>query len=74
MTGPPVPKVFLSYSHLDKHIARRLVRRLTAYGIRVWLDERELRIGPTLPSSIRSQIKDSDTLLVITSQVSANSE
>ncbi len=74
MANTPVPKVFLSHSHLDKRVARRLLRRLTAHGIRVWLDERELRVGATLTSSIRSQIEDSDVLLVIASQASADSK
>lgn len=73
MTRTTVPKVFLSHSHVDKRIARRLVRRLTAHGIRVWLDERELRVGAALASSIRSQIDDSDTLLVIASPASTDS-
>jgi hypothetical protein len=74
MASTQIPKVFLSHSHLDKRVARRLLRRLTAHGIRVWLDERELRVGVALTSSIRSQIEASDALLVIASQASADSE
>lgn len=74
MTVQPAPKVFLSHSHRDKRVARRLVRSLTAHGIKVWIDERELRVGTTLTPSIRSQIEDSNMLLVIASQASAGSK
>lgn len=68
------PTVFLSHSHVDKRVARRLCRRLTAHGINVWLDERELRVGAALTSSIRLQIEASDALIVIASQASADSK
>jgi hypothetical protein len=74
MSTQPVPTVFLSHSHVDKRVARRLVRRLTAHGIKVWIDERGLRIGSTLTSSIRTQIEGADALLVVASQASAVSE
>src|SRR5271155_2948456 len=68
------PTVFISYSHLDKLVARRLLRELTAHGIKAWLDERELRVGAALTSSIRAQIEGADALLVIGSQASADSK
>jgi len=45
-----------------------LYRRLTAHGIRAWIDERELRVGATLTTSIRQQIHQSDVVLVIVSK------
>src|SRR6516164_8791891 len=74
MAAQAVPTVFLSHSHLGKRVARRLVRRLTAHGIKVWLDERELRVGAALTSSIRAEIRSADRLLVIASQASADSK
>lgn len=74
MTVQSGPKVFLSHSHSDKRVARRLVRRLTAHGVKVWIDERELRVGAALTSSIRSQIEAATMLLVIASQASAGSK
>lgn len=71
MSAQPRPTVFLSHSHIDKRVARRLVRRLTAHGIKVWIDDRELRIGTTLSSSIRTQIQGVDVVLVVASQASA---
>ena len=72
--APSVPGVFLSHSHVDKSVARRLVRRLMAHGINVWLDERELKLGAALTDVIREQIQHADLLLVITSQQSATSK
>jgi hypothetical protein len=74
VTGKSTPTVFLSHSHVDKRVARRIVRRLTAHGIRVWIDERELPLGATLTTSIREQIQKSDALLVIVSKDSAVSK
>jgi TIR domain len=70
----PFPTVFISYSHSDKDVARRLVRELTPRGVKVWLDERELRVGTALTSSIRRHIQSAETLLVVASAASANSE
>jgi hypothetical protein len=72
--GKTTPTVFLSHSHVDKRVARRMVRRLTAHNIRVWIDERELQVGATLTASIRDQIHQSDVLLVIVSKDSAVSK
>jgi len=74
MSTQQTPTVFLSHSHKDRHVARRLVRRLSAHGIKVWIDERELRLGSTLAKSLQAQIKAADALLVIASNASAVSK
>ena len=68
------PTVFLSYSHRDQLVARRIVRELTERGIKTWLDERELRIGAALTASIRSHIEAADALLVVASHAAADSQ
>jgi hypothetical protein len=73
MGAPAGPKLFLSHSHKDKRVARCLVRYLTACGITVWIDERELRVGADLSSSIRRQIQTADVVLVVASEASAMS-
>ena len=73
MAESPTPRVFLSHSHRDKRLARRVVRQLTAHRIAVWIDERELRLGAVLSASIRAQIEASDVLLVIATEASAAS-
>ncbi len=73
MPAPANLTVFLSHSHQDKRVARRLVRRLRAHGLRVWIDERELPPGTTLTAAIQEQIKSADMLLVVASAASAAS-
>src|ERR1700741_3795779 len=68
------PKLFLSYSHQDRRVARCLVRYLTAGGISVWMDERELRVGAALSLSIRTQIQCADLVLVVASENSGMSD
>jgi hypothetical protein len=68
------PTVFLSYSHRDQVVARRIVRELTERRVKTWLDERELRIGAALTASIRSQIEAADALLVVASHAAAASQ
>ena len=74
MSPQQTPTVFLSHSHKDRRVARRLVRRLSAHSIKVWIDERELRLGSALTETLQAQIKAADALLVIASTASAVSK
>jgi hypothetical protein len=74
MSPQQTPTVFLSHSHKDRRVARRLVRRLSAHSIKVWIDERELRLGSALNETLQAQIKAADALLVIASNGSAVSK
>jgi hypothetical protein len=65
--------LFISHNHLDKPIARRVARRLGAYGIPTWLDERELRIGNRLSPTIEQHITNCGTVLVIATEAAAGS-
>lgn len=64
--------VFLSYRSTDRDFARRLAGDLDRAGIRIWLDERELRVGDDL-GAIASTIRGSDCLVVILTQAVADS-
>src|ERR1041384_1132257 len=66
--------VFISHSHQDKIIARRIARRLSAYGIDAWLDERELRIGAVLTPVLQQHIQDAKLVLVVASDAAARSD
>ena len=68
-----MPAYFISHSHTDKPIARRVARRLGAYGVTVWLDERELRFGDVLGPVIEERIRSCDAVLVIASSAAAGS-
>ncbi len=68
-----MPKVFVSYSHQDKPVARRIARFLRSYGVDAWLDERELRLGNRLDDSIQRAIIGCDTVLVVASDAATKS-
>ena len=68
MTG-----VFLSHSHQDKRIARRLARELRPYRFRVWIDEAELRLGVELGATLRAHIEESDVVVVVASAAASAS-
>jgi TIR domain len=66
--------VFLSHSHADKSIARRLAKDLRAAGVIVWIDEAELEIGSSLVRGIGEAIDTHDFLIVLLSENSVRSE
>ena len=69
-----MPSVFISYTHADQLIARRVARRLSAYDIDAWLDERELRLGSVLEPSIKDHINDCDLVVPIATAAASQSE
>ena len=44
--------VFLSHSSKDEAVVRPLAERLRADGLRVWLDEWEIKPGDSIPTKI----------------------
>lgn len=67
------PSVFLSHSHKDKAFVRTLARNLERFGIRVWLDEAELRVGDSLIATLSQVIKDIDIVVAVISTSSVQS-
>jgi HEAT repeat protein len=70
----PKPSIFLSYSHLDKRFARRIAGDLMKYGVNVWIDEGEIRLGDSLIEKISQAIVTMDYLAVVLSPASVKSE
>lgn len=66
--------IFLSHSWNDKFFARKLAERLREYGIKVWIDEAEIRVGDSIIRKISDAIKETDYVAVILSHNSVNSE
>ena len=66
--------IFLSHSWHDKSFARRLAQDLRSYGIRVWIDEAEIRVGDSLVEKIRSGIDETEYVGAIISSRSVQSE
>lgn len=68
-----MPSVFLSHNSKDKPKARELAGKLAAYGIAVWLDERELDIGDSLVGQIGDAILSTDYFAILLSKNSVSS-
>ncbi len=66
--------IFLSHSHADKELARRLARGLRNAGVKVWIDEAELDIGDSLVEKIGQAIDVTDFLAVLLSSNSVRSQ
>ena len=69
-----MPSVFLSHSSKDKSFVRKLAERLRSCGVRVWLDEAEIRIGDSLIARIGEAIDECDFCAVVLSPSSVESE
>jgi hypothetical protein len=67
-------RAFISYSWIDKPLARRLARRLRHAGIDVFLDETHLDPGTRLPDSLKREIARSSHVLVVWTPAAAASE
>jgi len=66
-------RVFISYSHLDQAIARRIARRMSAYGVTLWLDEQRLNYGDSLSTQLRDQLERADVIVVVASNAATRS-
>jgi len=67
------PNLFLSHNSSDKPFVRRLAGDLRAAGVRVWLDEAEIRVGDSLIAKIADAIADAEYLGVVLSSRSVKS-
>lgn len=66
--------IFLSHTHADKPFVRQLAQDLRALGIRVWLDEAEIKLGDSLIQKIRAGIDQMEYLGVVLSKNSVKSK
>ena len=60
--------VFLSHSSKDKAVVRAVAERLRADGLRVWLDEWEIRPGDSIPAKIEEGLEHSRVLVLCMSR------
>ncbi|MBF0629202.1 MAG: tetratricopeptide repeat protein [Magnetococcales bacterium] len=65
---------FISHTSSDKPLAEKLRQALSAYGVKAWLDARELTGGDELPKEIREQIDSVPYFIVLLSIKSLNSD
>jgi len=66
--------IFLCHSSKDKFFVRELAARLRDAGVRVWLDEAEIKIGDSLTQKIGQAIDEMDYFGVVLSRHSITSE
>jgi sRNA-binding protein len=69
-----VASIFISYSHADKELARALAEVLRRRGLKVWIDEGELKVGDSLIERIATAITEIDFFLALVSESSRNSD
>lgn len=65
--------VFISYSHGDAVLARRICRFLQSQGVRCWLDEHEMVPGDDIYDRIDLGIQQHDRVLLLASSTSLSS-
>src|ERR1039457_6318536 len=56
--------VFLSHSAKDKAMVRDLAARLQKDGLRVWLDEEQIKPGDSIPAKIEAGLEHSRVLVL----------
>lgn len=65
--------VFISHSTKDRWIARQIAKLLEAAGgIKTFLDERDIKVGDSIPESIRTNIQQCNEFLVLITRNSLN--
>lgn len=66
-------KVFISHSHKDKEVVRRLADDLRRYDFDVWLDEDLISPGEQWTDKINESLESSDVVLIIMSHNTSKS-
>ncbi|HEX9424380.1 MAG TPA: toll/interleukin-1 receptor domain-containing protein [Pyrinomonadaceae bacterium] len=65
--------VFISHSTKDRWIAKQIAKLLEAAGgIKTFLDERDIKVGDSIPESIRTNIQQCNEFLVLLTRNSLN--
>jgi len=68
-------KIFISHSSKDKWAARTISQKLNSInGVTTFLDEKDIKTGESINSSIQQNLKDCDDFLVLLSPASTKSE
>jgi hypothetical protein len=68
--------VFISHSSKDRWIARQMAaiieRRARRYGVRTFLDEKNLEAGASIPEEIRRHLESCEEFLVLLTSLSVS--
>ena len=75
-SGPPIQwqSCFISYSHKDEELARRLHERMREANMRVWYAPEDMKGGKKLHEQVFEAIQLEDRLLLVLSEHSIQSE
>jgi hypothetical protein len=65
--------VFLSHANADKPLVRRLAEDLKRHGVRVWLDEAEIKPGESIIAKLEEGVSEMRYLFFVASKSSVNS-
>lgn len=65
--------IFISYSSIDRIYAEKLAHDLRAWGVSVWWDEWEIKVGDSLTTKIQQALTSSSWLAVVLTPNSVNS-
>jgi TIR domain len=68
-----LPYVFLSHSHKDRDVAKRLAQDLTKEGIEVWLDEWEILVGDSIAQRVQQGLSQVDFVTLLLTEDSVAS-
>ena len=68
------PKIFISYSWADRDIVWPLAGTLSAKGLEVLIDKREIQPGDRITEQVQKALVECDTLLLMWSQSSSLSD
>jgi hypothetical protein len=66
-------RVFLSYAHADRDVARSIADALRGSGLHVWFAEWELSPGESIAERVDAALASSDVLVVLLSPASVAS-
>jgi hypothetical protein len=69
-----VSTIFISHSHSDRELARRIAAELRMAGIEVWIDEGEVKPGDSLVERLRAGVGSTEHFGIIVSPDSMASE
>ncbi len=68
------PPIFLSYARADSEFCLKLAQDLQQAGVRMWMDQLDIRPGMRWDDEIQIAIKQADTMLVVLSPDSIESK
>jgi len=69
-----MPSIFLSHSRIDKPFVEKLAKDLKRYGVNVWYDNWEIKVGDSITRRIEEGIHENEFFGIVLSPEALNSE